>query len=1379
MPSYDDINKKISEQVIAQFLDEWMRQNSGRVTQQIYQEVFNRFSKNLDIGNMRQTIQGQRFRFTRLVNQIQQEINRQIAEAVNKADYKPPPEEFEIGGTKEQKELQKRLNQIQKQQYKLLEQAIASKERSMTLQSILPGGAQTYNKVAGMAREQGFDTEFDLRSVTRHEPLGVTDITYMRNVEGVMQKMRVTVNKFGEVMVHTQRRLQGFFTAVGKDVIEFTKWSLAVGLVLGPISKLNDLIKQSIENQTKLTNVLIALGNVQKTVNQVFESAYVIAKQSGEAIGGVIDAYTMAYRATGGTVSETERFTVAGKLLADSLILSKLSTLDQAEAIDTLSAALKQSEGELSSFGGKNESVLTKGSTLLDKWVRTTKVANVSLDALATSFSIVGDAAEAAGLGIDELNGVIAVLGEVTGDVSGKEIGNMARALVSGFQSDKAAKQLQSLGIAIQDTTGEARNFMEVYGEISQLRIAGLISDEQLNKITLAIGGGTRRQAIVQAFIEQFGRIKQVSEESMNASGDSAQAMAKQLDTVQTATTRLANAFNSLAQTLGTKGGLLDFFTSILNVATSLVEVLDKLSGLLGRTTPLLLATLGASAYLNYGTGMRKTGAAIGFGDFLGGAVSQVANLPLIGKLFTKTQTKTYTAEGAITETNIPAATKAAQWGVANAGNVASIGLILTSALSNALDKTASQKEKTARIGANIAGGIVGALIGGPVGAIVGSSIAEAFINATVNYKGEWQNFWKEVFPQKPEQGAPSEQAREYFAQERLFELYGQSGQGGFFGLKGNASVGRFMATTTTGFLNFLGTFSGGKITPEQLVMYALQNDPKFQAELSALLEGQELEEGGVPDEFVQKMANIIIPPGLIQKYQKDLREQLLKRSITPTEYTKLSENLAEFETRGKKYYTGFGEQYSKEMGKTQIQTMEDFITIVAKATDEELNYLTNLNSEIMTAYSTMQDAEVGTKEYNDALDAYIIGVKNAIEYTNALNESILSRKEMPEVVDLSEYSDAIIEQLIKLAQQIQRTELETAGFSEAEIQAKLKSYEPFLIKGAEGYQMSNAPVDPKYLGDAVKEGAEKGVIAGLSKIDFQTFDITQGQYLQAMQAYPELAKLLEQKLGYIANEEDQALIFSDATAQMDRKDWKIVQFLLSQILSVEEKQLEGFYNFPEGAVPYVPFTAVSQLSEFARGASGAGGTYFNQAFFDQLIAALEPMPDYVKQGIIEGFASVDWGKFYAEGGLPRVNQTPEQIAGKVAEKTEKDWGKFYAQGGMPRVDQTHGYDDWVLRRMLFGQAPFSKQPFRGEYYPYEPSPFPSAVTPTSYRQSNVADTFKTALSNLSTKLAITINDRITVVMDGRQIATIVKNYLKQDLVKYAGSTSSAKTYTV
>lgn len=409
-------------------------------------------------------------------------------------------------------------------------------------------------------------------------------ITRMRFVTGDATRgfktYTVTMDKAGNILNDTQKRFRTFGDAIVRDTVEVLKWTLAIGLIYGPIRKLNELIDQSRQIQESLIDVQITLGQSTANLTGIFQEAAAIANETSSSIEGVLGGFSEALAATGSIENPAQRIAQANALLRDSMVLSKLAGIDQAEALDTLVGALRQTGGEL-----------YDSQRLLDSWVATSKNANVSLNQLASTFAIVGSAAEEVGISSDELNAIVGTLAEAT-KLSADETGNAIRGFISGFQSAKAESTLAKFGIAVRTTSGEVRSFTDLLNELAVLQQEGILSERNVAEITNVIGGGFRRGAQLSALMSNYNRVLQLTEVSQNASGDAAEALELKMSTLESAITRLSNSFANLAQAMGGEGGALGGLTTLVDGVTALTDALSSLVRVMGTAAPIL-ATLG------------------------------------------------------------------------------------------------------------------------------------------------------------------------------------------------------------------------------------------------------------------------------------------------------------------------------------------------------------------------------------------------------------------------------------------------------------------------------------------------------------------------------------------------------------------------------------------------------------------------------------------------------------------------------------------------------------------------------------------------------------------------------------------------------------------
>ncbi|MGB6971141.1 MAG: phage tail tape measure protein, partial [Desulfobulbales bacterium] len=446
----------------------------------------------------------------------------------------------------------------------------------------IPGGQTGMDNLNAQLEKFGV-TSARVTSVTQEMSNGITSMSLaMDKDNNVVARGTVHMDQYGNVLQDTSRRFKSFSDAVGTNIIKVTQWAVATGLVYGAVRQVGQVFKEITEIQSKLASVQIALGASQGDLNAVFEEALKVANLTSSSVAGVVEAYAIAYRATGSYSTEVERVAVANSILQESMILAKLAGVDQATAMDTLVGALRQTGMELD-----------QGRDLLDKWVHVSRQANVSLDTLAQTYAIVGSTAQGVGIEMEELNAIAATLAEATG-LSATETGNAVRGIVAGFQSASSEKTLARFGIATRDATGQLRDFMGLYQELAILTQSGILSERDISEIANAIGGGYRRGAQVQTLLMNSSRVAQITAGQSEAGGAAAEALGIQMATLESAITRLGNAFTKFAQTLGSEGGFLTVITSIVDAMSGLLNMVTSLAGGLGKATPALVAFVAA-----------------------------------------------------------------------------------------------------------------------------------------------------------------------------------------------------------------------------------------------------------------------------------------------------------------------------------------------------------------------------------------------------------------------------------------------------------------------------------------------------------------------------------------------------------------------------------------------------------------------------------------------------------------------------------------------------------------------------------------------------------------------------------------------------------------
>ena len=1299
-------------------------------------------------------------------------------------------------------------------------------------------------KKYSQALDQATKLEFginDLKRVQTRGTSGIEQLQFQKYDEGgTLKRFDTFVNPQGRATPGISNQFRSFGQGVVRDIGELTKWSLALAAVYGPVQKLQELTQIMIENQTKLAEATITVNSSFLDQSRIFDTAANAADAAGESIGGVIDAFTQAYRATGGGTDNVQRYADAQTLLSDSLTLSKLSTLDQAQAIDTLSAALRQS-----GLG------LSEGTELLDKWVRVTKIANVDMTTLATGFAVVGDAAEAAGIDADKLNGIIAAIAE-TGISTGKETANIARSIVSGFQSDQAKKELENLGVAVEDvTTGQMRPFLDIMKQVYDLRKNKIIDDTQFSRLTLALGGGTRRQAAYSSFIENFDRVSAVADESSKASGEAQAALAKQLETVQTSLTKLGNAFQVLAQTMGTKGGFLGIITSSVNGLTGLVKIFDVLTGSLGKATPALVAFIAASAVLkSQGRGgIQNVVSGIGAGlqtpeyesrlIAAGQGRSGSASLPF------GTQAKNFIGNN-ILGNNI--------WSGASQGILVS----LLPALSNIFNKEDrfGKLKGGADIVGGVAGGIIGSLTGaGPViGAAIGTAISEAFVNSTIARKTDLFGYGS-ASKVGTSFAAGTDTDAEAALKQAEINLYKSIGGGdeasGRLATSGQAKIGESIVNRINDAIKngdkealekalVVGP-RGTKLNEQQLQGLGLSTNLINQAftekkpieyspERAAYLRASEearteydkalseyKSKNAKPEDATTAFGQQVsknqtayqsILDGIQAASKKTLNQQRLAGDIKGSEFARRTEAVGGFDTKALQYYTALGDSFKDVNGNINSATdaFEAFNKIIVSGSADSVPEITSIVNEIQTLINLLDDPKLN----KEALGGYggEAAARDKLKELQQLggsllndvyNQAVISNLKVPDVqgdinrpLSSSEFQ-TVKSQAVQMQQDFYKGYL---NFSDSEYDGLTQTFDAWaqIIKDSgEAFYQTVEGIDPQFFQQAMQKLIEEGkLLSQQTTFGIQQLDITsqQGAGLQGSIDY--YSKYLSQNFPqYQQKPEEFGVIFSDYVTDVLHGDNLAVKLALEKLVDLNQKQLDGMYNIPEGATFWVPLTAAYYKPKNEGGGVGAAldsaAVTSNTSATDQNTNALNTLRDAITAKKEEQVEKVYGGLRGESKDQPQRNPQAQRAYEREMAVQDRDknlsLANSYAERGRGYGQPESGtsFLETLQQSLASWLRGWAANSFTGQGLGSASTPAQSARPATVGSMGSVGSRDMTnAAPTVNAKLDFRIDNTTQLVVDGRILASVITPYLAADLLRLEASQGTiTKRYVV
>ena len=353
--------------------------------------------------------------------------------------------------------------------------------------------------------------------------------------------------------------LDNFGIATDNAIRKVLLWQIAIEAVYGVRRRITEMITTWKDLELTLSRISITTGAVGDNLYKYFQQVADIAVEFGMPIDQTLKGMDLALRATARITDATKREQTAVQLLKDTSILANLSGMQYSQSIDIMVGSLRQM-----GMG------LEEGGKLLDKWVKVSKNAAVSVNDLAQGFAIMADAAKEAGMNADQVNGVIAALSE-TVTLGPVEVGNAIRALMSTLYNTESINLMSRFGVAIEDTTGNARSFWDIMSQLAAMRMEGVLSESQWLALARGAGGGARRYAQFLALLSNWNTAMKIAAISATAQGDAAEANRKIVDTLANSFDKFKASQQRAFMALGAQTGVISDISDVLKALTKII----------------------------------------------------------------------------------------------------------------------------------------------------------------------------------------------------------------------------------------------------------------------------------------------------------------------------------------------------------------------------------------------------------------------------------------------------------------------------------------------------------------------------------------------------------------------------------------------------------------------------------------------------------------------------------------------------------------------------------------------------------------------------------------------------------------------------------------
>lgn len=373
-------------------------------------------------------------------------------------------------------------------------------------------------------------------------------------------------------------RVKTFFS-IGNTVQLFKR---AVKSAIDTVKELDEVMTQAaVVTKFDVSGMWAQLPEYTKRANEL-----------GVTIKGVYEASTLYYQQG----LETEQ--VIG-VTNETLKMAKIAGLDYATATDYMTSALRGFNMEV------NELSAQKVNDIYSQLAAKT-ASNV--EEISIAMSKVAPLAHNAGMEIETTAAMLAQMIEKTREAP-ETLGTAMKTVIARFQelkkdpaliepidgemvdANKVETALNTIGVALRDTSGQFRQLDDVFLEISQKWDT---LDVNTQRYIATIAAGSRQQSRFIAMMADYARTTDLVNLANNSAGASAEQFEKTQASLATALNRLKNAWDQFTMGLANN----QIIKVVIDLIANFIETINKLTNTLSLGSGFLKSFFNLTALL-------------------------------------------------------------------------------------------------------------------------------------------------------------------------------------------------------------------------------------------------------------------------------------------------------------------------------------------------------------------------------------------------------------------------------------------------------------------------------------------------------------------------------------------------------------------------------------------------------------------------------------------------------------------------------------------------------------------------------------------------------------------------------------------------------------
>ena len=376
------------------------------------------------------------------------------------------------------------------------------------------------------------------------------------------QPIKITVDDKGatQPLGNMKRGADEFGKSMEAANARIIAFGASMAIINGVSDAFKGMVKNMIEVEKAMADINVVMGLSSKNLDKFSDGLFKVAKETGAAFNVAAQAAT-EYARQGLAVEESLKRT------KDALILTRLTGMDSANAVKSLTAAMN-------TYGDQ----IKDTTQLVSKFAAVDVQFAVSAEDFADAIARTGAAAKGAGVDIDELIGLVTAAQQQTAR-GGKVIGNSLKTIFTRVGRTDTLNQLENLGIAVRDIEGKTLGAKRILTDLANT--FDKLSEAQKAQIAQTVGGVFQINVLKAVLGDAAKQNGILSNATQIAAGATDEAIKKNEQLRNTMSAMASETGNSIKQVSAQIGEIMlaPGMEKILNTVKSFAETA---SGVLG-----------------------------------------------------------------------------------------------------------------------------------------------------------------------------------------------------------------------------------------------------------------------------------------------------------------------------------------------------------------------------------------------------------------------------------------------------------------------------------------------------------------------------------------------------------------------------------------------------------------------------------------------------------------------------------------------------------------------------------------------------------------------------------------------------------------------------